>query len=345
MLDVAGVGLGHATVHRDEPPPPDGRGIARTGVTVLVLAEDAYLAPAAGRRRGAQRRRRVHRLPHRRGVGLARDAGLPDLDHAARPGVRRGLRDRARAQHPEVADDVVIPVVGECDDSFLNDCRRMQVDARTTCGPPGEAALASRGSTAAAGRGRGRRPAPGMSCLGFKGGIGTSSRVTAGRPHRRGAADDQLRVARAADRGRRARRAAARRRRRAPRRRTTPAGSCIGVVVTDAPVDGAALRAAGPPDRARPGPRRLGRPPRQRRDLPGGRAPACGSTATARPDRPPAVAGRALDPLFEAVVEAAEEAVLNSMFTAPTTVGRDGNTSESLHPDAVVLELLDGARS
>ena len=49
--------------------------------------------------------------------------------------------------------------------------------------------------------------------------------------------------------------------------------------------------------------------------------------------------GRALDPLFAAVVEATEEAVLNSMFTAPTTVGRDGNTSESLHSPEV-LELL-----
>src|SRR3954467_10590285 len=47
VLDVAGVGLGHTTLHRDEPAPPAGRGIARTGVTVLVLAEDAYWRPVA----------------------------------------------------------------------------------------------------------------------------------------------------------------------------------------------------------------------------------------------------------------------------------------------------------
>src|SRR5215470_17862921 len=35
VLDVPGTGLGHATVWRDEPPPPAGRGIARSGVTVL----------------------------------------------------------------------------------------------------------------------------------------------------------------------------------------------------------------------------------------------------------------------------------------------------------------------
>src|SRR4051794_25832776 len=47
VLDVAGVGLGHATVVRDEPDPPHGRGTARTGVTALVLAEDAYRRPLA----------------------------------------------------------------------------------------------------------------------------------------------------------------------------------------------------------------------------------------------------------------------------------------------------------
>src|SRR3954467_11883660 len=42
VLDVDGVGLGHATLIRDEAAPPEGRGVARTGVTVLVAAEDAY---------------------------------------------------------------------------------------------------------------------------------------------------------------------------------------------------------------------------------------------------------------------------------------------------------------
>ena len=35
VVDVPGVGLGHATVVYDEPVPPDGRGLARTGVTVV----------------------------------------------------------------------------------------------------------------------------------------------------------------------------------------------------------------------------------------------------------------------------------------------------------------------
>jgi D-aminopeptidase len=53
-------------------------------------------------------------------------------------------------------------------------------------------------------------------------------------------------------------------------------------------------------------------------------------------DRPVA---RALDPFFAAVVEATEEAVLNSMLTAPTVTGRDGNTSYGL-PVEEVRELL-----
>jgi D-aminopeptidase len=36
ITDVAGVSVGHVTVWRDEPDPPDGRGIARTGVTAVV---------------------------------------------------------------------------------------------------------------------------------------------------------------------------------------------------------------------------------------------------------------------------------------------------------------------
>jgi D-aminopeptidase len=58
-----------------------------------------------------------------------------------------------------------------------------------------------------------------------------------------------------------------------------------------------------------------------------------------KPDGTPVLTGRALDPLFGAVVEASEEAVLNSMFTAPTVTGRDGNTSETAHT-STVLGLL-----
>ena len=145
-----------------------------------------------------------------------------------------GVRDRVEL-HPEVAEEVVIPVVAECDDSFLNDCRRMQVSAADVRAAY-DAALASRG--------QGEPPAEGavgsgtgMSCLGFKGGMGTASRVTPERARGGGAADDQLRPPRPADRRRPTRRPS----RRARSRAHGPAepDTCIGVVVTDAPVGSA----------------------------------------------------------------------------------------------------------
>ena len=36
ITDVPGVRVGHVTVWRDEPEPPAGRGVARTGVTAIV---------------------------------------------------------------------------------------------------------------------------------------------------------------------------------------------------------------------------------------------------------------------------------------------------------------------
>ena len=60
------------------------------------------------------------------------------------------------AEDPGIgSDDVIIPIVAECDDSFLNDARRMQVTAGDVAGALA-AARASSGR-AGAGRGGGRR--------------------------------------------------------------------------------------------------------------------------------------------------------------------------------------------
>ena len=45
IVDVPGVGVGHATVWRDEPPPPEARGVARTGVTVVDLGGNLFRSP------------------------------------------------------------------------------------------------------------------------------------------------------------------------------------------------------------------------------------------------------------------------------------------------------------
>ena len=48
------------------------------------------------------------------------------------------------------------------------------------------------------------------------------------------------------------------------------------------------------------------------------------------------------DPLFGATIEAVEEAVVNALFAAETTIGRDGNVLHALPVDRT-LELLDRA--
>ena len=71
-------------------------------------------------------------------------------------------------------DDVTIPVVGECDDSWLNDARVVQVEAEDT-----ERALAGASAEFVAGCRR-RRHRHGL--LDWKGGIGSSSRAPPGGP-------------------------------------------------------------------------------------------------------------------------------------------------------------------
>jgi D-aminopeptidase len=185
-----------------------------------------------------------------------------------------------------------------------------------------------------------------MSCLGFKGGIGTASRITpsghvvgvlllSNFGARERLSVDGVPVGRLLPVPGEA--AAA---------RPAPGGSCIVLVVTDAPVDSAGCvrlaRRAGL-GLARTGsiashgsgeiflamatglraPRTYGRRPEESR--------ADGQSAP--------LTGRALDPLFAAVVEATEESVLNSLLAAPTVVGRNGHTSYGL-PVAPVKELL-----
>jgi D-aminopeptidase len=328
VLDVAGVGLGHATVTRET---------ASTGVTALVLAEDAYPRPlVAG---GAV----LNGLGECTGLLTIRESGMLETPVWLTSTMQLGrVYDAAceleLARHPEVANEVCIPVVAECDDSFLNDCRRMWVTADDVRAAH-EAALASRGSSTPPDEGA-VGSGTGMTCLGFKGGIGTSSRVTSGGHtvavllmtnfgERARLTVDGVPVGRLlpADAG--------------PEK---PAGSCIGVVVTDAPVDPTSCERLA--RRVGLGLARTGSTAHH-----GSGEIFLAASTTARTDRDgavlddgPRLAGRQLDDLFEAVVDAAEESVLNSLLTAPTTVGRDGNTSEGLDPD-VVRRLVEEHRA
>jgi D-aminopeptidase len=251
-------------------------------------------------------------------------------------------------EEPRIGDDdVIIPVVAECDDSFLNDARRMQVSRD-------DVAAALRAARVSAEKSRDGTPeAPdegavgsgtGMSCLGFKGGIGTASRVVAAelteggtdRPYTVGVlamTNFGLRERLTVDGvpvGRRLPEAAA---------PTAPdAGSCIVVVVTDAPVDGRTCQRLA--QRAGLGLARTGSIASNGSGeifmaAATGLAADRGASSATAP-----LTGAALNPFFAAVVEATEESVLNSLLQAPTVVGRGGNTSEGL-PAAAVEKLLN----
>jgi D-aminopeptidase len=338
VLDVGGVGVGHATLVRDEPAPPEGRGTARTGVTVLVAADDAYdrMLPAGGAV--------LNGAGECTGFLSAAEWGSLETPVFLTSTLQLGRVYDAACEllverDERVADDVAIPVVAECDDSFLNDNRRMQV-VRGDVQAAWAAALASRGSGTTPEEGS-VGAGTGMSCLGFKGGVGTASRVTP-EGHTVGVllltnfgVREQL-VVDGVPVGRLL----------GPAEVpgvAKPAGSCIGVVVTDAPVDGAAcerlarrvglgLARTGSVAHHGSGEIFLACSTGLRLDRDGGY------------DGAATVSGRGLDPLFSAVVEASEEAVLNSMLASRTMTGRAGNTSEGLDPEAVVRLMRDSGR-
>jgi D-aminopeptidase len=365
IADVPGVGVGHATVWRDEPPPPAGRGVARTGVTVIDLGGNLFRRPVpAG---GAV----LNGAGECTGFLSAAEWGLAETPVFLTSTMQVGrVYDAAcellMAEDDGIGtDDVIIPIVAECDDSFLSDARRMQVSQADVAA----ALTAARAASAAAVR---QAPAEGavgsgtgMSCLGFKGGIGSASRVVlAGHTvgvlvmtnfgERDRLTVDGVPVGRllgaGAEPGSEARHDDARH---GPPFQSGSGsadgsirpgpGSCIVVVVTDAPADAAAcVRLAR---RAGLGLARTGSTGHH------GSGEIFLALATGlrtdrsapRPTTPP-VSDDALSPYFAAVVEATEEAVLNSMLAAPTVTGRDGNTSGGLPADAVRHLLIAAGR-
>jgi D-aminopeptidase len=335
VLDVPGVGLGHATVWRDEPPPPDGRGIARTGVTVIDPGGDLFRSPVpAG---GAV----LNGAGECTGMMGVQEWGLAETPVFLTSTMQVGrVYDAACellvGEQPAIGvDDVIIPICAECDDSFLNDTRRMQVghdDVRDALA----AARASAGTAAAAAEGA-VGAGTGMSCLGYKGGIGTASRVLPG-----GATVGVVTLTNFGER-RRLTVAGVPAGRLLPHpgpAPSRPAGSCIVVVVTDGPLDAAACQRAA--RRAGLGLARTGSTAHHGSGeiflalATGLRAPR-----DAPPPRAP-VTGSALDDYFAAVTEATEEAVINSLLQSVTVTGRDGNTSHQL-PAGALRDLVAGS--
>ena len=225
----------------------------------------------------------------------------------------------AMAADPRVGvDDVVIPVVGECDDSWLSDARIKHVQPEDVARAVG--AVAADFEQGAVGAGAG------MSCFDWKGGIGSSSRRDG--EHTVGVllltnfgSSEQLRVdgvpvGRLLDER--------------PDEAAAPGGSCIAVLATDAPLTPPQLERLA--RRAGLGLARAGSVAHHG----SGEIFVAFATSTERsfPDRE-------LDPLFQAAVDATEEAVLCSLWAAVDTSGREGRLVRAL-PREKVLELYRG---
>ncbi len=234
----------------------------------------------------------------------------------------------------------VMPVVSECDDSFLNAILTFPLTDQDVAaalddavgGPVAEGSVGS---------------GTGMQCFDFKGGIGTASRVlpadeggfTVGvlvmtnHGDRANLLVDGVRVGEAITDG-------------MPVEHSE--GSCVVVVATDAPLlphqlnrvaqrAGLGLARGGSMASNGSGEQMLAfstanRLPRAPRDVAEVRAVLDG------PDRPPWL----LSALFGATVEATEEAVVNALVAATTVIGRGGNTLFAM-PHEPALAALEAA--
>jgi D-aminopeptidase len=313
IADVPGVRVGHVTVWRDEPDPPAGRGVARTGVTAVVPAS-LPLAAGVAVLNGMGELTGSHEI---REWGVLGSPVYLTSTHAVGR-VYDGAISLAVRDDPLVGvDKFLIPVVGECDDGWLSDARTVHVEREDVVAAV-DGATGWPFAEGAVGAGTG------MSCLGWKGGIGSASRVANG--HTIGVlvlanfgAARQLTVGGVPvgrllqqDGGREA-----------------PAGSCIAVVATDAPLAGSSLERVA--RRAGLGLARTGSVAHNG----SGEIFLAFSVALGGQQ----LEGSELDPLFAATVEATEEAVLNAIWAATDVQGREGRVERGL-PHDEVLGLL-----
>ena len=319
ITDVDGVRVGQTTLIEGD--------AIRTGVTVVVPPPESLFAGA----------HRINGNGELTGLEWIRDSGLlttpSGLTNTHSVCV---VRDAlvAVAQRGDGDDSWSLPVVGETWDGFLNDINGFHVKpehvASALAGAAGDPV-----EEGAVGGGTG------MVCHGFKGGIGTASRLV----------EDgwMVGVLVQANHGRRRR----------LRVSGVPVGELVGadrvplperdwdggsgsiivLIATDAPLlPGQCEQVAR---RAAFGIARTG----GMGEHTSGDFALCfatgnrglGATAAELPLR--MLNNTRIDPLYEATIDAIEEAILNAMLAAPTMTGRDGNTVHAL-PHELLLEAL-----
>jgi D-aminopeptidase len=310
ITDVAGVRVGHTTLIEGDN--------VRTGVTVVLPPDEPVFAAPF----------RLNGNGEMTGLEWIREVGLLTtpigLTNTHSLGVVRDALVRVAVSR-EPAPPWSLPVVAETWDGFLNDINGFHVRDEHVAAA---VEAASDGPVAEGNVGGGT----GMICHGFKGGIGTASRVT-GDGHTVG-------VLVQANHGRRARFTVA----------GVPvgeeigadsvplpggpdaAGSIIVVVATDAPLlphlcEGLAKRAA----------LGIGRTGGLGEDSSGDLllAFATGNRDLRFPEADTVTTVWRMNDLFAAAVEATEEAILNALLAAETMTGYEGHTAHALDPDTL----------
>lgn len=311
LTDVPGVLVGHRTLHR---------GDVHTGVTaILPHAGDVY------------RDRPVAASYVLNGFG--KSVGLMQLDELGQIETpilltntlsvgtcANALIRHAVAGNPGIGrrGPTVNPVVGECNDGFLNDIQAMAVTEADAL-----AAISAAGPDFASGAvGAGT----GMSCFGFKGGIGTASR-----PIVLDGARFCLGVLALCNFGRAGDLILGDGRRVGPTDGAAERGSVIVVAATDVPLDHRQLARVI---------RRFGVGLARVGSVWGhgsGDAVIGFTTANRMPAAPGPeivpmrmIAEPCIDRLFQAMADATQDAVLDALMSATTMTGRDGNMRPGL---------------
>jgi D-aminopeptidase len=334
ITDVPGIRVGHATVI--EPAGP-GHGEIRTGVTAVV--HDALL-----RRDRAGRRDLPAGLAVYNGFGkMTGSTQIDELGTVETPvlltstlsvfRVADALLSYLRAR-PEFARAVSLnPVVAETNDGYLSDIWARRVSAADVAAALDSAAPGPV-AEGCVGAGTGTR------ALGFKAGIGTSSRRVPG------VAGQQATVGALVQANFTGLLTVAGRPVRPARPEPAAGNSCVIVLATDAGLDSRTLgRLASRafPAMARTGSDFSGRSGDYALAI-STAAASTAASATGSADQPASAAGSRpvpgdeLDLLFAAAMEATEEAILNSLCQAVTTTGYRGRVSA-----AVPLAAITGS--
>ena len=310
ITDVPGVMVGHKTLIEGDS--------VRTGVTVILphsgnifrhkVPAAIYVANGFGKLVGYTQVRELGELETP--IALTNTLSVWD--------VAIGLTEYVLGLPGNEAVRSVNPVVGETNDGYLNDIRGRHVRPEhvleairsATAGPVAEGVVGA---------------GTGTVCFGFKGGIGTSSRRLTERQggHTVGVLVQTNFGGRLTVLGRPVWRMLR------PLQDVPRDGSCMIVVATDAPLDARQLHRLA--RRAVAGMARTG----ASMSHGSGDYVIAFSTQRATGERAPWITDQRLDPLFEAVQDATEEAILNSLLRATDTTGRAGHRVQ-----AVPLELF-----